>query len=99
MFADQEARGLGLADGDHALWLQGAEGSRAPRAQHSTDFSVDIECEGVARVLRPPPPARIHLDLVCNRGVIDPRPRRRAVSDMISEQMKEELRSQAQINS
>ena len=38
-----------------------------------------------------PPPVRIHLDLVCNRGIIDPRPRRRAVSDMTSEQMKEEL--------
>ena len=29
--------------------------------------------------------------ILCNRGVIDPRPRGRAVSDMTSEQMKEEL--------
>ena len=43
------------------------------------------------RSLRSPPPVRIHLHLVCNRGVIDPRPRRRAVSDMTPEQMKEEL--------
>jgi len=39
------------------------------------------------RSLRSPPPVKIYLDLVCNRGVIDPRPRRRAVSDMTPEQM------------